>query len=510
MDNVINKSNKPESGWLLPVITALIGAFMSTLDSSIVNVALSTIKQVFNTDMDTIEWVVTIYSLSLGIIIPLSGWLGDRLGFKKLYMIALTVFTVGSIMCTLSWNIYSLIVMRVIQAMGGGMILPTAMSMIKRIVPRERYGTAMGIYGIAMLMGPALGPTLGGYLVEYVDWHWIFTINLPIGIFGLTMAVIFLPDFAPKKGDRLDFAGALTSAVMLFCILLALSKGYSWGWTSEPIVLLLYTSFVMLVLLIYLELTDVNPLLELRLFKYRAFTMANIISITVTVGLYSVVYYLPIFLQSVRKMGAMETGMIMLPGALISGIMMPVTGKIYEKTGPRIMAFFGLLFVAATTYVFHYIDVTTPVNLIILWTFMRYFGMSFAQMPSGTASMEAVPIELSSRASAISNIITRISSSFGIAILTSIMSNRRNFYLFHMRNSINAKNLGSRMLFNILTAKAGEAQGKALALKSISSLIAESAFVKALDDVFIIATCVTLISIIPALFLKKNTGEGRE
>lgn len=506
MESKDDSESKQSEKWLLPVLICLIGAFMSTLDSSIVNVALSTIKQVFNTDMSTIEWVVTIYSLTLGIVVPLSGWLGDKLGFKRLYIIALGIFTVGSLLCTLSWNIYSLIVTRVIQAIGGGLIMPTAMSMIKRIVPRKNYGVAMGIYGVAMLMGPALGPTLGGYLVEYVDWRWIFTINLPVGILGLFAAGLFLPEFPPKKTEKLDLAGAFTCATMLFCLLFALSKGADWGWTSESIVLFFYVSIVALILLIFLELTAKNPIIELRLFRYRAFTLANIISMTVTVGLYSVIYYVPIFLQSIRGMGAMETGMLLLPGALISGIMMPISGTIYDKVGPRIMAIFGLTFVAATTYLFHSIDISTPTQLIVLWNGMRYFGMAFAQMPAGTASMEAVPIKLASKASTISNIVTRVSSSFGIAVLTSIMNNKDNFYAIQMRNNITEASIGVNQFLSSLSSDYGGViiDVKEIGMQCIQKLILQTAFVRALDDIFIIATCVTLVSVIPALFLKRG------
>lgn len=497
MEIGVSKKVTQSQNWLLPVLTCLIGAFMSTLDSSIVNVALSTIKQVFNTDMSTIEWVVTIYSLTLGIIVPLSGWLGEKFGYKRLYMISLTIFTIGSLLCTLSWNIYSLIVTRVIQALGGGLIMPTAMSMIKRIVPRESYGVAMGVYGVAMLMGPALGPTLGGYLVEYVNWRWIFTINIPVGILGLLAAGLFIPDFSSQEAQKFDFAGAIVSAVMLFCLLFALSKGEDWGWTSESIVLILYTSAVAFVLLIVLELNVENPIIELRLFRYRAFTLANIISMTVTVGLYSVIYYVPILLQSIRGLGAMETGMLLLPGALISGIMMPLSGALYNKVGPRLMSVFGLTIVAGTTYLFHRIDISTPTQVIILWNAMRYFGMAFAQMPAGTASMEAVPVEMASKASTISNIITRISSSFGIAILTSIMTNQNNFYAVQMSNAITERSIGASQFINQFSSYY-------IGRQYLEKLISQTAFIRALDDIFIIATCVTLVSIIPALFLKRS------
>ncbi|HTX72114.1 MAG TPA: MFS transporter, partial [Rectinemataceae bacterium] len=184
--------------WLAPVLVALIGAFMSILDSSIVNVAVPTIMNVFNAGPSDVQWVSTIYLLAMGVVVPLSGWMGDKFGFKKLYMWALAAFVGGSLLCGLSWDLNSLIFFRVLQALGGGMIMPTMMAMIFRIVPRDKIGSAMGVFGIALMVGPAIGPTLGGYLVEYVDWRWIFTINLPIGIVGILLAWFVLPDFQSK------------------------------------------------------------------------------------------------------------------------------------------------------------------------------------------------------------------------------------------------------------------------------------------------------------------------
>ena len=175
---------------------------------------------------------------------------------------------------------------------------------------------------------------LGGYLVEYVNWRWIFTINLPIGVVGILLAWFVLPDFQSKHPGKLDFGGAFSAAVTLFCILLALSKGEEWGWTDERIVLLFAASFFALVLFIYIELTVKNPLLELRVFKYRSFMMANLLVVVTTVGMYAGIFYLPLFLQSVRGLGAMQTGLLLMPGALASGLMMSITGRLYDKIGP--------------------------------------------------------------------------------------------------------------------------------------------------------------------------------
>ena len=193
------------------------------------------------------------------------------------------------------------------------------------------------------MVAPAIGPTLGGYLVEYVDWRWIFTINLPVGVIGILLALFVLPEFQSKHPGRLDIAGGVTSAAALFCLLLALSKGADWGWSSEQTVLLFVVSFFAFVLFIFLELTAANPLLELRVFKYRSFTMANLMVFVTNMVMFSGIFFLPLFLQTFRGLGAMETGLLMMPGALISGLIMPIQGRLFDRIGPRPLAIAGIL-----------------------------------------------------------------------------------------------------------------------------------------------------------------------
>lgn len=511
--NGLKNGIQPGQGWGIAVFVAIIGAFMSMLDASIVNVAIPTIMHVFNADTGSIQWVATIYLLALGTVVPLSGWMGDRLGFKRLYIISLAVFTLGSLCCMLSWSVTSLIVARVLQAVGGGMIMPTTMSMITRIVPKDRFGSAMGFFGIALMMAPAIGPTLGGYLVEYVDWRWIFTINLPVGAIGIFLSFFFLPEFESKKAEKLDLAGAVFSSTMLFSILLALSEGEDWGWTSEAIVLLLFASFILFILFIVTELTVKNPLLDLRIFRYRTFTMANLMSVVTNIGLYAGIFYIPLFLQNIRGLGAMETGLLMMPGALVSGVMMPVTGKLYDRIGPMPMAVTGSICVAVTTYLFHNIDINTPTPAIITWMMIRGAGMAFAMMPAQSASVGAVPVEVVGRASAISNIVGRVASAFGLAVLTSILNTRMGFHTMLMTSQAGMSNLGTGSFFQRVAAYLGGGtpglqQAKVLGAAYLKGLISQAAFVKGIDDIFLIASFIMISGVLPAFFLKKHDAKA--
>jgi EmrB/QacA subfamily drug resistance transporter len=497
--------------WIAAVLVALIGAFMSILDSTIVNVAIPTIMHVFNTNVSTVQWVTTIYMLALGVVVPLSGWAGDRIGFKRLYMLSLGVFAFGSLLCTLSWSVYSLIAARTIQALGGGMIMPTTMAMVYRMVPQKNIGSAMGVLGIALLVAPAIGPTLGGYLVEYVDWRWIFTINLPIGAIGILLSIVFLPDFPAAEAGKIDLGGALTAGTGLFTLLLALSKGGDWGWTAEPTVLLFYTSAVSLGLFIYLELTCSNPLLDLRIFRYPVFTLANVMVVVTTIGLFAGIFYIPLFLQTIRGLGAMETGLLMMPAALFSGLLMPLVGKLYDRIGPKFLAVAGLLALTWTTYLFHYIDVVTPNRVLITWLLLRSLGMSFAMMPAQTAAIAGLPSEIVGRASAITNIINRVAGSFGIAVLTSILNHRIALHTSRIAGQITADNLAVNSFFLqvgtlVGSGEAVTAQAKSVGLVYLQGVVSQAAFVRGIEDIFLVAAFFALAGVIPALFLRKGTG----
>ncbi len=493
--------------WIVPTLVALIGAFMSILDSSIVNVAIPTMMNVFSVGPSEIEWVSTIYMLALGVVVPLSGWLGDRLGFKRLYILSMAAFILGSLLCTLSWDLNSLIMARVIQAIGGGMIMPTTMSMIFRMVPRERIGSGMGIFGIALLVAPAVGPTLGGYLVEYVDWRWIFTINLPIGVIGMFLAYFLLPEFQSKHPGKLDVAGAVTSAAALFCLLLALSKESDWGWGDERTVMLFVVSFFSFILFIYIELTSSNPLLDLRVFKYPSFTLANLTIVVTTIGMFSGLFFIPLFLQNIRGIGAMETGLLMMPGALVSGLMMPVVGQLFDKVGPRPLVLLGLLLLAYITFLFRNLNLATATTTVMLWIMFRGFVIPLANMPAQTAAMVDIPTELIGRASALTNIITRVASSFGIAVFTSMLTTRQAIHGARLSWGLTTANPAvTGAISHAAAALGGGARGTRITLTYLYGMVAKLSFVNAIDDVFIVTAAFTLLALVPALFLRRGNG----
>ncbi|WP_430626141.1 DHA2 family efflux MFS transporter permease subunit [Sulfobacillus thermotolerans] len=314
--------------WGVALAVLILGGFMAILDTSIVNIAIPKLESVFSVDTAEVQWVVTIYMLTLGVVVPLAGYLGERFGYRTIYVISLIVFTIGSALSGLSWSLGVLTVFRVLQALGGGLIMPITMAMVYRIVPRDRIGTAMGFWGLGIIVAPAIGPTLGGWLVEYINWRLIFYINVPIGIIGVLLALAYVPKFPSRHMGTFDLMGFILSASGLFGLLLALSEGQTWGWGSEPIILLLVGSVFLLILFSLWELSVEHPLLDLRVFSRGSFTMANLLVVVITVSMYSGLFYVPLFLQTVVGYGALETGLMMMPAALASAIMMPISGRL--------------------------------------------------------------------------------------------------------------------------------------------------------------------------------------
>ncbi|WP_028962226.1 DHA2 family efflux MFS transporter permease subunit [Sulfobacillus thermosulfidooxidans] len=504
-----SRSNETEytANWGPALFVLVIGGFMAILDTSIVNIAIPKLESVFSVNTQQVQWVVTIYLLTLGAVVPLAGWLGERFGYRRIYMTSLAVFTVGSALSGLSWSLGTLMVFRVLQATGGGLIMPITMAMLYRMVPRNRIGTAMGIWGLTAIVAPAIGPTLGGYLVEYVNWRLIFYINVPIGIIGLFLSLAFVPPFAPTSKIPLDTVGFVLAAGGLFGLLLGLSEGETWGWTSEPIVLILGASSLLLILFVLWELTTEHPLLDLRVFAHGSFAVANIITVIVTMGMFAGIFYVPLFLQTVVGYGALETGLMLMPSALATALTMGLSGRLYDKIGAKPLVIPGLLILAYTTYLLHNLSVNTPVSDVVLWLSLRGLGIGLTMMPAITAGMSRVPTALVGTGSAINNIVQRVAGSFGLAVLTAVLTHQEAVHEVYLSSAYTpispvAENLLHTLAQYFASLGIPLTEVDPLALTLLHENILQQAFVMAMDDVFVLASWITLTGLIFAIMLK--------
>lgn len=485
-----------KQGWGLPLAVLIVGMFMSILDTSIVNVAIPTIQTDFGSTTDQVQWIATAYTLALGVVVPLSSWLSDRFGMKQTYNVALILFAAGSALCGLAWNLDSMIVFRIIQAIPGGILPVVTLSMVYRIVPKEKIGQAMGMYGLGIIVAPAIGPTLGGYLVQYVDWRLIFFINVPIGILGAIAATIVLPSFPKIKGVRFDYLGFIAIATALFAILLALSEGQTWGWTGYRVLILLAVGVLALALFIIVELEVDKPLLDVRVFRYWPFTNSLLLISVIMVGLFAVLFYVPLFLQQAQGLGAFDAGLLLLPQALVMAVLMPLAGRVYDKIGPRWPAVIGLTIVTIGTYLLHNLTLVTSKGEIMGLLALRASGMGIAMMPIMTSGVGSVPTSKVGAASAFNNVVQRSASALGLAILTAVLTDQRAQMLFDRGSLLNGDT-------QIPTPLPG-ATGQFVGMYGTYSRMQGQVFVAALDQMMTITAVITGIGVVLAFFLRSG------
>ena len=411
--------------WLVPLLVLVVGMFMSVLDTSIVNVAISAIQTDFGGSTADVAWISTAYSLVLGVVVPASAWLGDRLGMSRVYIVSLAAFALSSALCGLAWNLDSLIAFRVIQAIPGGLLPALCLTMVYRLVPPAKIGAAMGIYGLGIIVAPAIGPALGGYLVEFVSWRLVFYINIPVGILGVVAAVIWLPKFAQAQTRRFDVAGFLTIATALVCLLLAFSEGPSWGWTGYRVLGLIALGVLSAAAFVVIELEVEYPLLNLRVFQNRLYSTSLIAMSVMMTGLFATLFYIPLFLQEGLGYPALTAGLLVLPQALVMAVLMPIAGRLYDKVGPRYLAFFGLLIAATGTFLLTGINADMTRGELVWWMCVRAAGTGLAMMPIMTGGLSSLPGNLTTSGSAINTVSQRVSAALGLAGLTAVVTNQQ-------------------------------------------------------------------------------------
>lgn len=476
---------------------------MAILDSSIVNVALPKLMSIFGVGAEKIQWVMTAYLLVSGVVIPVTGYLGDRFGYKRLYIYTLGAFTIGSALCAFAWSNNSLVAFRVLQAIGGGMMIPVSMAMIFRIVPPHKMGTALGVWGITAMLAPAIGPTTGGYLVDNFSWHTIFTINIPIGIIVIFLAGLILRETDVRHDLKFDIPGFMLSGLGCFALLLALSEGQDKGWTSQYIVTLLVGAFFMLLLFVLWELQTPQPMLDIRLLRNPVFAASQATTAMLTMGLFAAIFLIPIYAQNLMGLTPMQTGLLLMPMAIMSGIMMPISGRLYDKIGALPLCIVGITILIITTYKLHVINLDTSYHWLQGMLALRAVGMGLMMMPVTTAGMNTLPPFLSGRASAFNNLVRQISASMGIAFLTWVMLKRQVFHAQMLADSASITNPVAHDTIQMMAtqlAASGMVSGQDGSVALIALSVQRQSMALGIGDTFIVSTIIILFAV-PLIFL---------
>jgi len=496
----------PSYKWKV-LIVVMIGAFMAVLDSSIVTVTLPTIKADFGTNTSDVEWVLTGYMLAFAALMPLTAWLRDRIGYKVLFLTVLSIFTIGSLLCGMAWNLPSLIVARVIQALGGGAIAPTSMAMVTEVFPREERGKALGFWGLGIIFGPAIGPTLGGYLSNTLGWRSIFLVNLPVGIicFIIGFSVLVLDKPHRSAHRSFDLWGFIFLTIFIVSLLLGISRGEEEGWTSVYILTCWVVSIIGFTGFVVVETNVRERIIDISLFKIPVFTSSIIVTAVRSVALFGGTFLLPFFIQNVMGYNQLVSGLILLPSSLFMAILIPIAGSASDKIGPRYPVLIGIIFLMAFMLMYWNIDVTTSIIGIIIPTLIRSVGLVLLMAPVMTTMANSVPQKKTGMATSIMNIVQQLGGAIGIAIFNAIEINRAKFHTAMvgemMKNgngvfsgSLAAEMVKARSLGYNFAGSISVARGMLLRKLSLSAIV------MSFQDTFIVAGLVILITI-PMAFL---------
>ncbi len=481
-----------------PLIAIIIGIFMVVLDSTAVNVALPKLVTDFHSTLSTLQWTITGYALAQAAVIPLAGWLSDRFGAKWVFLASVALFTMGSVLCATARNGEMLIAFRVVQGLGGGCVLPVAMAYIYRLSPPEKVGAVMGMMGIPILLAPAIGPVLGGWLVEYQSWRWIFLLNLPVGIIGLLVGMRSLPAIGRQAVALLDVPGAILGPLAFAALSYGVSSGAT-SWTSRETLGGLIIGGVALLAFIAVELRAKNPLLELRVFRSLDFNLAIMVQWVGQFALFGALFLVPLFLQQLRGYGAFDTGLYLLPQAIAAAVCMPIGGMLFDRIGARPLVVLGLGIVAGATFLLSQVGVATKGGDLILPLAMNGAGMGLMMMPLNTHLLNAAPRHLVSRVTSLTNALQQVVNSLSIAGLATILTSRTTGHITAARAGVmahypQAANVPPSAWPKAVAARIGQemqvAGGKAFAL--------------AFDDTFHVMVVAAVISALMGLLLRRN------
>ena len=468
----------------LITITVMLGLIMAIIDSTIVNVALNTIGGNLGASVDEVSWVATGYILANVIVMPLNGWLTAFFGRKMFYAVSLAVFTLSSLLCGTATSITQLVIYRVIQGLGGGALQPTAQSIMFETYPPDKRGNAMAIFGLGAMVGPAVGPTLGGWIVDNASWPLIFYINIPIGIvaFLMTMAFIPNPKYIEKPKAGIDWPGLGLLAVGLASLQYVLERGEREDWfSSNTIVILSIVSAVTLIIFVYKMLRDRHPLVQLRVFRWRSFAIGNILGVISGFGLFGTSLILPLFFQTMLNFTAFDTGLALLPGALSTAVSMMIVGRLLNRIDTRASIAFGFIIFGISTWMLGGLTTTAGYWDVFWPRLIQGFGLGFLFVPLSTMTLGDVPIGEMAGATGLYTLLRQLGGSFGIAILTTLLTHE------------------SAVAWNVLAS--GVTQTHGYSVQTLTAMVGQQSTMIAYDYVLRITAIVFFVASPLVLFI---------
>lgn len=485
MDKKIKKPGSPPYG-LLTVL--MIGAFITFLNNTLLNIALPSIMADLEVDASTVQWLATGFMLVNGILIPSTAFLIQKYSVRHLFLVAMGLFTIGTILAGMAHVFPLLLAGRMTQAAGSAIMMPLLMNVMLISFPIEKRGAAMGVFGLIMMGAPAIGPTLSGWIVEHYDWRMLFHFVTPIAIIVVLIGFFLLKDKKEKVDIRLDFISLLLSSIGFGGLLYGFSSAGKQGWDDPIVYGTIIIGALSLLTFIIRQWKQENPMLNFKIFKFPAYALSITISMVITMAMFSGMILTPIYVQTLRGISPMDAGLMMLPGAVIMALMSPITGKLFDKYGGRALAIIGLTIMVITSYYFSKLTFDLSYTYLIILYSLRMFGMSLVMMPVSTNGLNQLPKRFYPHGTAMNNTLQQVSGAIGTALLITVMSNR---------TESTGKELAADAMKNI------EGQPTAEALAQMKQQITAQAMLDGINFSFYVTVFVSAIALILAFFIKR-------
>jgi EmrB/QacA subfamily drug resistance transporter len=500
--------------WIVAMVV-IFGLFMTILDSTIVNIAIPRLQSAFGATLTGVQWVLTAYTLVQGVATPLTAFLANRLGTKRLYLLALAGFTIGSALCGLSLNLAMLIFFRVLQGAMGAFMSPLALTMLWTEFPPQERGTAMGALGVPILLAPAFGPTLGGFIVTYLGWQLIFYINVPIGILALFLGFIFLRAGQPEARRAFDIPGFLFASIGLATLLYGLSDASTDGWGSVKVLSFLSIGVLMLVAFVIVELRTAyqggQPMLDLRVFGNAPFTTSNIASMLVTFALFGGLFIIPIYLQDLRGLSAFQAGLLLLPQAFASMVAVLVGGRLVDRIGVRAVVIPGLLILAFALWLLSSMSLYTPYGTLQFWMILRGLALGLSFQPLAVSALSEIKPRMLSQATAVNTTARFVMSSFAVAVMATLVQTQTAVHYAHLAEKVTPSSQLGQLLPGIqalfMQHGASASAAYTAAVQVLIGLVQEQATVLAMQDAFRVSVVLAGVGVVAAFFVRSRRSQ---
>jgi DHA2 family multidrug resistance protein len=502
--------------WLV-ASTVMLPMLMVVLDTSVVNVSLDHIRGSLSAGIDEATWSITAYLAANAVIIPMTGWISRLIGRKRYLIFSIVAFTVSSFLCGASWSIESLIVFRILQGLSGGAMPPLSQAILLESFPPQQYGIAMAIFGLGVSFGPIIGPVLGGWITDVLTWHWVFFINIPIGIISVIMAVFVIVDPPYMKGMRMkiDYWGLILLGLGVACLQLLLDRGQRFDWFNSNIMIALaFIAVFSLALFVAVERYAERPIVDLSVFRNYSYTLGNIAMFVFMANLFGTLVLLPIYLQTLMGYTASLAGLVLAPGGVANLITMPLVGRFLHRYNPKVFVIFGILFTAYSTLLMAGFTLGVDFGTVLWPRIFMGIGMGMLFIPLTTLTIADIKKEDMGNATALYNLVRNIGGSIGIAIVTTMVSRRSQFHQARLVDHLTPYDpmytLRAQQGATVLQQKGidpSSANHGGLGIM-YENLIRQAAMLS-FADVFYLLTWMMIILIPLVLFMKNSTSKGK-